>query len=222
MKMKKRFLSILLSLVMVLGLMPGMSLTAYAAELPHTFNDSGNYEGSWNYSFPNSIDLSKITKIEVLMDIESFPENGWGQVGYTSSDDPNETAKRKLAVFDTSTSGIKKYTAGDGFLDGVNWAGVQLVGKGRLLAYTITFNDNSSSTAGDWCYPEYTVPAGLTATVGQTLADVTLPTATNGTWTWADGNTSVGGVGTNTFSAIFTPNDNSLHTVTNITVPVTV
>ena len=30
MKMKKRFLSILLSLVMVLGLMPGMSLTAYA------------------------------------------------------------------------------------------------------------------------------------------------------------------------------------------------
>ena len=31
MKMKKRFLSILLSLVMVLGLMPGMSLTALAA-----------------------------------------------------------------------------------------------------------------------------------------------------------------------------------------------
>ena len=30
MKMKKRFLSILLSLVMVLGLLPGMSLTAYA------------------------------------------------------------------------------------------------------------------------------------------------------------------------------------------------
>lgn len=30
MKMKKRFLSVLLSLVMVLGLMPGMSLTAYA------------------------------------------------------------------------------------------------------------------------------------------------------------------------------------------------
>ena len=30
MKMKKRFLGILLSLVMVLGLMPGMSLTAYA------------------------------------------------------------------------------------------------------------------------------------------------------------------------------------------------
>ena len=31
MKTKKRFLGILLSLVMVLGLVPGMSLTAYAA-----------------------------------------------------------------------------------------------------------------------------------------------------------------------------------------------
>jgi len=34
MKMKKRFLSILLSLVLVLGLMPGMSLTAYAEDTP--------------------------------------------------------------------------------------------------------------------------------------------------------------------------------------------
>ncbi len=30
MKMKKQFLGILLSLVMVLGLMPGMGMTAYA------------------------------------------------------------------------------------------------------------------------------------------------------------------------------------------------
>ena len=38
MKMKKRFLSILLSLVMVLGLMPGMSLTAYAdGSYPQTY-----------------------------------------------------------------------------------------------------------------------------------------------------------------------------------------
>ncbi|MBQ9887586.1 MAG: hypothetical protein IJM37_12130, partial [Lachnospiraceae bacterium] len=36
MKTKKRFLSILLSLVMVLGLMPGMSLTAYAATDTYT------------------------------------------------------------------------------------------------------------------------------------------------------------------------------------------
>ena len=36
MKTKKRFLSILLSLALILGLMPGMSLTAYAAETPLT------------------------------------------------------------------------------------------------------------------------------------------------------------------------------------------
>jgi hypothetical protein len=34
MKMKKRFFGILLSFVMVLGLMPGMSLTAYADDDP--------------------------------------------------------------------------------------------------------------------------------------------------------------------------------------------
>ena len=45
MKTKKRFLSILLSLVMVLGLMPGMSLTAYAAE---TKTVTINYYGNGN------------------------------------------------------------------------------------------------------------------------------------------------------------------------------
>ena len=42
MKMKKRFLSILLSLVMVLGLMPGMSLTAYAEGTVHTALQQGD------------------------------------------------------------------------------------------------------------------------------------------------------------------------------------
>ena len=40
MKTKKRFLSILLSLVLVLGLFPGMSLTAYAASTTVTWNPS--------------------------------------------------------------------------------------------------------------------------------------------------------------------------------------
>lgn len=51
--------------------------------------------------------------------------------------------------------------------------------------------------------PEYTVPTGLTATYGDTLANVTLPTG----WTWKDTTTSVGNAGTNTFIAIFTPAD---------------
>ena len=52
--------------------------------------------------------------------------------------------------------------------------------------------------------PEYTTPTGLTATYGQTLADVTLPSG----WAWVDAaTTKVGNVGTNTFKAQFTPTD---------------
>lgn len=66
--------------------------------------------------------------------------------------------------------------------------------------------------------PAYTVPTGLTATYGDTLADVTL---TSG-WAWDDDTASVGNVGSNTFSATFTPDDtDNYNTVTeNLTVTV--
>ena len=52
--------------------------------------------------------------------------------------------------------------------------------------------------------PVYTVPTGLKTSLGDTLADVSLPDG----WTWKDaGTTSVGSVGNNTFSAVFTPAD---------------
>ena len=52
--------------------------------------------------------------------------------------------------------------------------------------------------------PEYTVPTGLTATYGDTLANVELPTG----WAWKDAETtSVGNAGTRTFKAVFTPAD---------------
>jgi len=52
--------------------------------------------------------------------------------------------------------------------------------------------------------PEYDVPAGLTATYGDLLSSVTLPT-TN--WTWLDGSVPVGNAGTQMHKATFTPND---------------
>lgn len=66
--------------------------------------------------------------------------------------------------------------------------------------------------------PAYTVPTDLTATYGDTLADVTL---TSG-WTWDAPDTPVGNVGDNTFSAIYTPSDTTnYNTVTeNLTVTV--
>jgi len=51
--------------------------------------------------------------------------------------------------------------------------------------------------------PTYTVPTGLTAKYGDTLADVTLPSG----WAWADSTQSVGNAGTNTFKATYTPAD---------------
>ena len=53
--------------------------------------------------------------------------------------------------------------------------------------------------------PAYTVPTGLTAKYGQTLADVTLPDG----WSWMDSSESVGDASTaaKTFQATFTPTD---------------
>ena len=69
--------------------------------------------------------------------------------------------------------------------------------------------------------PTYTVPTGLTAKYGQTLADVTLPDG----WSWMDSSESVGGASTaaKTFPAKFTPKDTeNYNTVENIELEVTV
>ncbi|GHT01771.1 hypothetical protein AGMMS49525_03460 [Bacteroidia bacterium] len=67
--------------------------------------------------------------------------------------------------------------------------------------------------------PTYTVPTGLTAVVGQTLADVTLPTG----FSWEDpATTSVGAIGTNNFTVKFTPSDANYSVVTGISVGITV
>ncbi len=66
--------------------------------------------------------------------------------------------------------------------------------------------------------PAYTVPTDLTATYGDTLADVTL---TSG-WAWDDDTAPVGNVGSNAFAATYTPtNTDNYNTVKqNLTVTV--
>ncbi|MBR5619273.1 MAG: hypothetical protein IKW76_06020, partial [Clostridia bacterium] len=70
------------------------------------------------------------------------------------------------------------------------------------------------------------LPEGLTATAGQTLADVAIPNPegnTDGTWTWDDTSIPVDTVGEYTFAATFTPGDTSKFDIvhTNLTVTVT-
>ena len=75
--------------------------------------------------------------------------------------------------------------------------------------------------------PTAKAPEGLTASYGQTLADVTLTNPegnTEGSWAWVDdATTSVGNAGTNTFRANFTPEDTTHYkSVSNVEVTVTV
>jgi hypothetical protein len=90
--------------------------------------------------------------------------------------------------------------------------------------YNSKMDVNVSVTVGK-ANPTAKAPAGLTATYGQTLTDVTLTNPqgnTPGTWTWVDAETSVGNVGTNTFKANFTPTDTNYNSVNNVEVTVVV
>ena len=76
-------------------------------------------------------------------------------------------------------------------------------------------------------YEDYTVPTGLTATYGQTLADVIIENPEGniaGTWTWEDElDTLVGGAGEQTFCATFTPEDTTnYNTIENVEITLTV
>ncbi len=80
-------------------------------------------------------------------------------------------------------------------------------------ALTVTPSDNFTglyftNTYDKQTPPGYSVPTGLEAIYGQTLADVTLPDG----WAWDDAlTTKVGSVGDHTFSATFTPADTTLY-----------
>ena len=93
--------------------------------------------------------------------------------------------------------------------------------NGALYLDSISITWERTQTA-----PEYTVPEGLTAKYGQTLADVDLPDADNGTWTWMDSTQSIGNGGLAadlTFKARFTPDDtDKYYTVEDIDVTVSV
>ena len=66
--------------------------------------------------------------------------------------------------------------------------------------------------------PTPDLPTGLTATYGDTLVDVKLPTG----WAWDAPTTSVGDVGNNSFSATYTPTDTSNYNTATATLTVTV
>ena len=112
MKMKRRFLSILLSLALVLTLMPGMSLTAYAKE--QTFTCTG-------------------TKGEANL-LNMFEGSG---ITYTVGDDMNEAQFYRNGTF-TAPEGkcFTKIRVAYGYTD---WGG--FVGRARTVKHGNAVND---------------------------------------------------------------------------------
>ena len=116
------------------------------------------------------------------------------------------TAKVQYQTKNGSTYGEATETAPTNA--GTYKASITVGGATASVEYTIAKAD-----------PTYTAPTGVTATYGDTLADIALPTG----WTWADNTASVGNAGTNTFKASFVPTDTTnYNTKTNIDVSVTV
>ena len=88
--------------------------------------------------------------------------------------------------------------------------------------YTASFTYGGETASVDFTIakadPEPTVPTGLTATLGQTLADVSLPDG----WAWADSSASVGSEGDNKFNATYTPADTANYNTITVQLTVTV
>ena len=72
-----------------------------------------------------------------------------------------------------------------------------------------TYTAVNNLTNDDWKFtiakakPQYETPSGLTATYGQTLSEITLPSG----WVWDSPSNLVGNVGQQSHSATFTPSD---------------
>jgi len=105
---------------------------------------------------------------------------------------------------------------------------VEITGVGDILVYATKDDDENfkmtqSQTVTitvERANPEYTVPEGLTATYGDLLMSVALPTG----WNWEEyAQAPVGEVGVQTHKATFTPEDvNNYNIITDIDVPITV
>lgn len=112
-------------------------------------------------------------------------------------------------TFDTQGLGAGEYTLT------ANYGGSATSLAANQQTTTLTIEQAEGSTVSD-----YKEPNTLTATYGQTLADVTLPAG----WAWNAPKTSVGNVSSspNTFAATFTPADTKNYKIVSKNLSVTV
>ena len=97
---------------------------------------------------------------------------------------------------------------GEGITVSENWADTALSLSAGEHVITITDNDRCWTATNTVVIakadPSYELPTGLTATYGDTLADVALPEG----FSWVDATASVGNAGTNSFAASYNAGEN--------------
>lgn len=153
------------------------------------------------------IQPKSISGMTVTLDKTSLEYNGSAQTVTVTVKDGTSTLTKDTdytVTGKTSGTNVNSYT-------------VTVTGKGN---YTNSVDRTWKITQAT---PSYTVPTGLTAKYGQTLADVNIAATTG--WSWMDSTQSVGDASTTakTFKAKFTPTDNTNYkTVEDIDVSVTV
>ena len=186
-----------------------------------THNLRAVYSGSANYTTAEdmeSYDLEKDAQPELV--ISGVPET----VAYGD-------APFSLAISGGEGTGMLTYAVTSGSSVRVDADGkVTVIGVGESTITVIKEADaNYSETSAavtitvNKADPAYAIPTGLTATYGDTLADILLAATGNGTWKWMDENASVGNAGAQEHTAMFTPNDTvHYNVVENIPVTITV
>ena len=181
MKAKKRFLSILLGLVMVLGLLPGMSLTAYAAS-----EVTGANVKCMQYSYFEAYQagLPEITNI-TLAEAQAFgvaiscPTTYWMVVYAKDGNNLKWTSNSYRTGEQTSTS-WENFIHGDAYICPDPMADVTIYFSKGLTTISVTgVTLNKEST---------TLTVGGTETLTATVAP---DDATDKTVTWSSSNTNV-------------------------------
>lgn len=224
-KTRTKALSWLLSLALVLSLTPGLTLTVKADD-PKTYQSFTLGDEQQDGTRTGTVITANTTYIYT----------------YEAKNAQTITASDVTATYGDTGKRVSGTTDGDGAIsyavksdsdvvDVNSSTGALTIVKAGTATVTVTAAETATYAAAtkdvtvtiSKATPNYTVPTGLTATYGQTLADMTLPGADNGTWAWKESSTSVGNVGAHTFQATFTPNDtDNCNTVSDIDVTVTV
>ena len=194
------------------------------------------YEGRDGTTYSNSAAPTNVGKYKVKATCES------SITIYTAEDDfeilPKSISGMTVTLNKTSleyngsaqTVNVTVKDGGTTLVEGTGYTVTGTTSSTNVGSYTVTVTGKGNyngSVDRTWKItqgtPTYTVPTGLTATFGQTLANVNIAATTG--WSWMDSTQPVGDASTTpkTFKAKFTPSDTTNYkTVENIDVSVTV